>query len=356
MKTTNKSIKTWAGAVLSPLVTFLPRSLKSKFLSVLVLIAGLAAAPGASAQNTGGGIIYYLGPWAPGPTAATTTMNSDGSNKKLLVIGGYVGVFGNPSRALHDNHRWFVRSYNITGQFYPNGTQRREIFAMRDDSLNLVQLTDDPTLESDGRADWVPGGDRQISFKARRWSSAEPGATVVGGGLYTASLVFDGAGNITGLAAQPTTPAIPFSLVEAAPGDLWPSFLEYCWGPAGDQIAYNNLAVNELWVYDPLNGHTRIYIGNAQAPDWSLDGKIAFIHGGIVTIKSNGTSFKTIIRSTSTWLYDKPLWSPDGSFIVYTGWSNGSSDVFRATALGAKQTNLTSTPSGNENTWGGGWR
>src|SRR6185436_2759928 len=118
-------------------------------------------------------------------------------------IGGYYGIWGNPSRALHDNHRWFLKSYKITGQFYPDGSQRREIFARRDDQLTPVQLTDDPTLQTDGRVDWVPGGDQQISFRARRWSSTEPDATVVEGGLYMASLVYDGAGNITGLAEQP---------------------------------------------------------------------------------------------------------------------------------------------------------
>ncbi|MSU36424.1 MAG: hypothetical protein EXS36_15275 [Pedosphaera sp.] len=334
MKATNKIIKTLAEAVLSLLVPLLPRSLKLQFhLSILVLFAGLAAVPVASAApNTGGGRIYYVGPWAPGPTAATTTMNSDGSGKTLVVIeGGYVGVWGIPSRALHNNHRWFVRSRRITGQYYPNGIQRSEVFAMRDDTLTAVQLTDVLTLESDGRVDWVPG-DERVSFKARRWSSAEPGATVVEAGLYTASLAFDGAGNITGLAAQPTTPAIPFSLVETVPG--------------------------ELWLANMLNAHTRIYMGYEQAPQWSPDGtKIAFTHGGIATIRPNGTGFKLIIPGTSTWIYNAAQWSPASTHIVYTGYSNlsGNFDLFRATATGGSRVNLTDTLSGDEHSYGG-WR
>ena len=149
-----------------------------------------------------------------------TMMNSDGSGKTAL--GGK--MFGNPSTALYNNHRWFICTYVITGQYYPDGiTPRSEVFALRDDfqpTLNnnantAVQLTDDITLQP-GNTDWVPGG-AQISFEARRWSSAELGATVVEAGLYTAALVFGGDGNIIGLATQPTTPAIVFPLIEPAP-------------------------------------------------------------------------------------------------------------------------------------------
>jgi Tol biopolymer transport system component len=107
-----------------------------------------------------------------------------------------------------------------------------------------------------------------------------------------------------------------------------------------------------------LNAHTRIYMGSAQAPQWSPDGgKIAFTHGGIATIKPNGTSFKVIIPGTSTWIYDGAQWSPTSSHIVFTGYSSSSSnfDLFRATATGGSQTKLTDTPSGNEHSYGG-WR
>ena len=162
--------------------------------------------------------LTHVGPWSL--IATTTTMNSDGSNKTRLGL----GIFGNPSWTLHNGHRWFICPKGITGQYYPNGTQRVEVFALRDDydgannnnSDTRVLLTDDITLQPAGWTDWVPG-DEQISFGARRWSSAEPDATVVEGGLYTASLVFRGDGNIIGLAAQPAMPAIQFPLVESAP-------------------------------------------------------------------------------------------------------------------------------------------
>ena len=186
---------------------------------------------------------------------------------------------------------------------------------------------------------------------------------MVEGGLYTASLAYGGDGNIIGLAAPPTTPAIPFALVETAPGDLWPAFADYCWAPTGDRVVYSILGDSELWVADLLNVHTRIYIGGAHAPQWSPDGtKIAFTNwsGGISAIKPDGTGLKVIISRTATWTFHHPYWSLTGSHIVYTGQLGWNMDVFRATATGGNRVNLTNTPDPfNEylhSDAGGGWR
>ncbi len=328
---------------------------------LIIGLAPLVAAPSEAAPNsgggTGGGTIYYTGPIpgaTTGGTAVMTTMGSDGSGKATLGI----GMFGNPSTVRYNNHRWFIYTYVFPGQYYPDGiTRRSEVFALRDDfdpNLNnnvntRVQLTDEITLQPRvGSTDWVPGG-AQISFKGRRWSSAEPGATVVEGGIYTASLVFGADGNIIGLAAQPATPAIPFPLVETTPGDPWPALADYfCWDPTGNLVAYQNATLNELWLADLLNTHIRIYAGGGDMPQWSPDGStIAFRNGyGIATIKPNGTGFKVIIPHTSTWVYSGPHYSPTGSHIVYDGCGQTTSNpgfcVFRATAKGGSQVNLTS--------------
>jgi len=371
MKTTNK-INNLFGAVPSLLATF---GLKQEATSLArLLIIGLAPLAAASSQaapggggggGTGGGTIYYLGP------TGMTSMNSDGSNKTQV---GRFGTPGNatPSTALHNNYRWFIHTCPISGQYYPSGTLRTEVFALRADydyvnnsnSNTRVQLTDDPTLQPVVlTADWVPG-DQKISFKGRRWSSPEPDATIVEAGLYTAALVFGGDGNIIGLAAQPGTPAIVFPLVELAPGDLWPDFAAYCWNPTGTLVAYSNYADNELWVADLLDTHTRIYNG-AHMPQWSPGGdKIAFTGaGGIWTIKSNGTAAKLIIRNTSTWSFSHARWSPGSTHLVFTGQqvenNQYNQDVFRATATGGTLVNLTSTPAPlHELTFegAGGWR
>ena len=115
------------------------------------------------------------------------------------------------------------------GHRYSNCSHYRDDYdsTLNNNSTTKVQLTNDIDLQAKPwYTAWVPG-DQQISFKARRWS----GGVVVAGGIYTASPVFDANGNITGLVAQPTTPAIPFPLVETAPGDFWPAFEDYSWGP-----------------------------------------------------------------------------------------------------------------------------
>ena len=190
-----------------------------------LLVIGVTASGAPPPQNTGGGTIYYIGPCdgaQQGGTAVMRTMNSDGSNNRQLGF----GLFGNPSTALHGGYRWFLYHQPIPDSYYLDGTQRFELFALRSDydyqnnnnSTTRVQLTNDIDLQAQPWSTAWVSGDQTISIRARRWS----GGVVVEGGIYTASPVFDANGNITGLAAQPTTPAIPFPLVETAPGDFWP--------------------------------------------------------------------------------------------------------------------------------------
>lgn len=297
-----------------------------------------------------------------------TKMNSDGTGKTALGL----GMFGSPSRVLYGNRRWFIYTYVIPDQYYPDGvTKRSEVFALREDfDVNLnnnastkVQLTGDPTLQPQGGStDWVPGGS-QISFRARRWSSAEPGATVVEGGIYTASLVFDLDGNIAGLAEQPDAPAISFPLFEATPGNPWPELADYCWDPSGTQVVYAGYGNVDLWVANLLDEHTRIYAGGAYVPQWSPDGlKIVFTSGGLVTIKPDGTSFKRIVRNTATWQFSRAYWSPDSKFLVFTGQQVNATnmDLFRATATGGSLTDVTPTGAPLQEYMhpqsGGGWR
>jgi hypothetical protein len=335
-----------------------------------LLVIGVTASAVPPPPNTGGGIIYFIGPHdgaTQGGTAVMRTMNSDGSNNRQLGF----GLFGNPSTALHGGHRWFLYHRPIADSYYLDGTQVFELFAYRDDfdsglnnnSTTKVQLTNNIDLQAQPWCTaWVPG-DLQISFRARRWS----GGVVVEGGLYTASPVFDANGNITGLVAQPTTPAIPFPLVETAPGDFWPAFEDYSWNPTGDKVVYTEVGTHDLLIADLLgNPHQRVFTGYAMWPQWSPDGtKIAFTTAtlGIATIKQNGTKFTVIISPTSNWSAYRPYFSPTGSHIAFTGQTESplNLDVNRATATGGNLTDLTNQPAPFSeyimHTFaGGGWR
>src|SRR6266540_3944210 len=102
MKTTNKIIKTLLGALRSVLVTFgLTQNPAALARILIIALTSLVAVPGeaASGGGTGGGTIYYTGPW-PGVTqvgtSVMTMMNSDGNGKTALGL----GMFGNPSTVL----------------------------------------------------------------------------------------------------------------------------------------------------------------------------------------------------------------------------------------------------------------
>jgi hypothetical protein len=313
-----------------------------------------AKSSGAGGPGTGGGTIYYVHTGVK----TTYTMNSDGTNQTQLGFGTY----GPVSTVTYNGHRWFLdtRDFDQPPEYYPNGDVRAEVYAIRDDfdyyinnnSATKVQLTNDITFQTsrDGTYSlhWVPGG-QMISIKARRWS----GSNIVEGGIYTAYLQFGPDGNITGLVAQPGVPAIPFPL----DGNLWPNFRSYGWDPTGRKVAYEDTTA--LSIADLLGSpHQRIYNGWSHTPQWSPDGStIAFTDSavGISTIKPNGTHLTTIIRRTPTWLFDRPFWSPTGSFIVcYGSATTGDSDVFRAASNGNFLTNLTNTPSTGE--YPMGWR
>src|SRR5687767_436345 len=129
-------INTLLGAALSLLVTLRLTQNPAALARILIIgLASLVAAPGeaASGGGTGGGTIYYVGPWAgvtQGGTAVMTTMNSDGSGKTELGR----KMFGNPSTVLYNHQRWFIYTYVIPDQYYPDGiTRRSEVFALRAD-------------------------------------------------------------------------------------------------------------------------------------------------------------------------------------------------------------------------------
>ena len=313
---------------------------------------------GSGGGGTGGGTIYFINGATGGfSTNYTWSMDSDGSNTTQLQWYGY---FTYPSRALHNGHRWFLSIRPITGSYYGDGTTlRSEVFAYRADfdavhnnnTDTLVQLTNDATLQPIWQmwrgAEWRPG-DEIISFKARRWF----GSTPVEGGLYTAALAYRADGNIIGLIAPPTQPALAFPLDSS-----WmPSFSTHSWDPTGMKVVYTDNPITGLFVADMSNStRTKIFSGLSQFPDWSPDGtKIAFhMSSRIYTVKPNGQMLKDVIKPTyvdnayvSGFLH--PYFSATGSHITCMGVTGGTDDVFRATSSGGSLTNLTRTPSLNE--------
>lgn len=329
------------------------------------LVAAIAS-PHASAQGghgngggggggTTGGTIYYNG---DASRKQAWTMDANGGSQVQLGFATY----GPISTAIHNGHHWFIDVRLIPDEYYPNGTPRQEVFALRDDydyytnhnPATRVQLTDDPALQSQTSTmfsmQWIPG-DEAISFLARRWVGSE----IVEGGLYTAPVLYDPAGTIIGLAQQPGAPTIAFPLNEHFNVDV----NSFGWNPSGQQVAYEDRI--GLYVADVLGGpHTLIVGGFTESPQWSPDGaKIAFrnANDGISLVKPDGTGLKEIVRRRTDWVFRRPYWSPNGADIVFLGLAiNGpyNMDVFRATSAGRSLTNLTNSTSADEMPWG--WR
>lgn len=296
-------------------------------------VLGQRPGGGGGGGDTGGGTIYFNSSDLAG-TGGFAMMNSDGSGKTLLPLRA-----GEPSRLLHAGHRWFLRLQGIAGETYPDGVERYEIFAYRDDGVS-VQLTDDPDLEPAVTVRWQPGDDA-MSWTGQRWDSLT--GQVVEAGLYEALLVYDEFGDLAGIVPESVGLLLPE-----------PDIGTHDWSPDGSRIVYDLLSTNELRIADLLTGEVYLlYAGPAAQAVWPPDGSTIAFHeakflGDILTIKPDGTGLKTILRSHGGKAISvlHPHWSPTGSHLVYLHYDHGqgfenASDVYRARADGSGKTNLT---------------
>jgi hypothetical protein len=292
--------------------------------------------------DTPAGTVYYT--YGSGNTQ-TWTMDADGSNKTALPA----GVRGEPSHDLHGGHRWFLDRRAVNGT-YPNGRNRSELFAVRDDG-EATQLTASNTaFEVIWYARWSKD-DASISWVARRWESD----SVVEGGIYVAGITFDSAGDVTGLDAQPADPTIELT-IEANNGNS-PAGGGHDWAPDGKHIVYGTRATvassSKSYVADLDDGSSSELASPAGGGVWSPDGaKIAFSTWGLIlTINPDGTGETEIIKSMWKGANPKntfhPLWAPTSGHLIYSlggayGDESARADIYGAAANGRGKTNLTS--------------
>ncbi len=323
-------------------------------LSLTGLALGLMSQPISAGKPGGGGgsstgTIYF------NYQGRTNTMNVNGTAKTALPA----GVRGYPSRLLHGGKRWFLQAANTGTETYPDGTQRRELFAIPDDGSTAVQLTNDLGLQMLHYGwKWLPGeaaGSAVISGFARRWNAdGSVGFQEESVGLYAAELLFDGSGN-------PMMPAeSPFFLVSAGvfyeSGTPWTDIYGgWDFSPDLSQVVTDRHVNLEIRIITVASGISRtLYSGNSALPTWSPDGsKIAFwlsssalVYGAIGTIFPDGGGYKTNVKALAGTSVSGPDWSPDSASLLYSkdtsgGW-NFIYDVYRVGANGGSQVNLTS--------------
>ena len=280
------------------------------------------------------------------------TMNGYGANK-APVPGD---IQGEPSHALHGDQRWYLELRSIAGEFYPDGGERRELFAVTE-AGDVVQLTDQTDLEpvpsvTFGATRWTPD-DVFVSWVGLRWD-ADTGMPV-DAGVYVAEVAYElTSGDVIGLLAQPFDPMVPTAFVEDFT-EVWrPLVRTHDWAPDQTAIVYDTVDW-DLFTADTCTGDSFLLTNTTGVgfPVWSPDGsKIAFQVpvASIATINPDGSGEKTIIKRKSHSVFgaSMPFWSPTGEHLIYR-WHPGQTqggefptpDVYRAAAGGGGKTNLT---------------
>jgi hypothetical protein len=310
-------------------------------LTIASLTPAWAGKPGGG--GTPAGTIYWNG---PGDAQWNMwTMNADGKSKQYLCP----NVCGEPSRLLHGGMRWFLEARTIGTGTFPNGNPRRELFAVRQDGLE-VQLTDQPNLEWLGGAAgpvparWAPG-DAQVSWIAQRWD----GEAVVESGIYAAEFAFDEQSQIPGVVAQADAPLVS----DEALGNRINS---HDWSPDGTRIVLEAGAA--MFIADLDTGALDLVPTTYPVfgPVWSpADTKIAYSDysdgDGIVTLNVDGAGEKVITSTGGV-----PIWSPTGSHLLYrlSAPNRWRMDIVRIPVDGGSKLNLTKDLDGGG--FARGWR
>ncbi len=300
------------------------------FFSLLVTTAVEAKKPVPPPPPTGT-IYYHLGD-------DVYQMDIDGENKTLIPD----AEVGSASSDLHGGKRWFLMTQPVAGQ-YPTGQGRQELFVVDEDGT-AVQLTNDPSLML-WMAAWTPdpavghdAGVAAIGVDLTNWPSYE-------GGVYRADLAFSGGSYdnaITGLASAPSL-YVDFPLVEDGAPLLVPDVVSCSFAPDGEEFTYRQRSSAQLWVWHDTG--PSLLVSEGAYPVWSPDGsKIVYSWLGIYTVNPDGSKNKRIARPNAKTSLIGPSWSPDSASVLYhvsyhTEW--GQADIYRIGADGSARKNLT---------------
>ena len=289
-------------------------------------------------------------------------MKGDGSGK-TFVSSAYPAE---PSRLLHGD-RWALTLQYIPNEYYPDGDQRREIFAVRlgGDGAQ-VQLTNDPLKQPRG-ATWS-AGDSFISYTALTWEPVAAGGHVTDrdgqqwladGGVFRADVSWAGGSPLAATPAEVMNTGLHFWSQSGF--DATSDVIDLDWSPSGTQLAYQQVTdhVHSVYVagsFDAqLNPIAPVALGRGRNPEWSPNGtRIAYdrplvsgdYNWGVRTVNPDGSGAVQLTKTSQSSDYN-PCWSPDGKQITFTrrtmpkGTQNGQADVMRVAATGGGITNLT---------------
>lgn len=127
------------------------------------------------------------------------------------------------------------------------------------------------------------------------------------------------------------------------------------WSPDGETLAYHSKAKGGVWIVPAFGGTVgRQLTEFGSTPAWSPDGKqLAFQSDGLIdlaansfsalppstiwTISTQGSELKQITKQgTPGGGHGRPVWSPDGKWIVFSTYDRVTSDVWIVSLDGAQ--------------------
>ncbi|MEO8050235.1 MAG: hypothetical protein ABI833_07435 [Acidobacteriota bacterium] len=198
-----------------------------------------------------------------------------------------------------------------------NGHANNQIYVMNTDGSNPVRITYDTAIDVDPD---ISQNGKQIVFTSNQTGNND-------------IFVQDRSGVVRNLTNNPAN-------------DEWAR-----WSPNGEQIVFGSNrdgGVFEIYVMnaDGTGSPTQLtstpILG--RYPSWSPDGKqIVFRRGiDIYTINADGSGSPIPLTSeTMPSFAQMPVWSPNGKYVAFMSFREGYCSVFRMTADGSEQINLT---------------
>lgn len=292
-------------------------------IATLMLVGLVSGSALGATGEVGNGLIAF--------TQATTggqqifTIAPDGTNQSQLT---FVGTNNFPG--------WSRDGARIA--FASTRTGPSEIWIMNADGSNQTQITF-ATPGGNFIPEWSPDGSK-IVFASLRDGVGHPEVWVMN---------TDGS-NQTRLTVTPTNPNGPTWSVHPS------------WSPDGQKLVFASTATGntEIWMMNADGSNqTQITSGNgpqfpdSNASEWSRDGsKVAFWSGfetqfgEVWSMDPDGSSKQQLTVTTDPMNSDNPVWSPDGSRIVFDTNRAGPVELWVMNADGTSAAPLVATSGG----------